>query len=299
MSDYMVRATAANGRVRAFAAVTRDTVETARRAHNTSPVVTAALGRLLTGGAMMGAMLKGDEILTIQIRSDGPIEGLTVTADANGNVKGFALEPQVLIGARKTDHKLDVGLAVGHGNLQVIKDLGLKEPYVGNVELRTGEIADDLTYYFASSEQVPSSVGLGVLMTRDNTVAEAGGFIVQLMPGADDAVITKIEENLKKVSSVTDLLNEGKTAEDMLEILLSDLEPEIYERENVGFNCDCSVGKVSKVLISTGEKELQDMIDDGKEIEVKCHFCGKAYKFSTDELKVLLQSAKQKGKIQS
>ena len=297
MSDYIVRATAARGRVRAFAAISKDMVEFARKAHNTSPVVTAALGRLLTAGAMMGAMLKGDDIVTLQIRSDGPIEGMTVTADSKGNVKGFALEPQVLIGARKSDHKLDVGLAVGHGTLQVIKDLGLKDPYVGNVELVSGEIAEDLTYYFASSEQVPSSVGLGVLMTKENTVAEAGGFIVQLMPDADEDVISKVEENLKKISSVTDLLSEGKSAEDILGILLSDMEPEIYERQETGFNCDCSVSKVSKVLISTGEKELRGMIDDGEEIEVKCHFCGKAYKFSVEELKILLESAKQKNKM--
>ncbi len=297
MNDYIVRGTAANGRVRAFAAVTKDTVEAARKAHNTSPVVTAALGRLLTAGAMMGAMLKGDDIITLQIRSDGPIEGLTVTADAKGNVKGFALEPQVLIGARKTDHKLDVGLAVGHGNLQVIKDLGLKDPYVGNVELVSGEIAEDLTYYFASSEQVPSSVGLGVLMTKDNTVSEAGGFIVQLMPDAGEEVISKVEENLKKINSVTDILAEGKTAEDLIKMLLDGMEPEVYERQSAGFNCDCSVSKVSKVLISTGEKELQSMIDDGKEIEVKCHFCGKAYHFSPEELSALLQAAQQKDKL--
>ncbi len=297
MSDYLVRGTGASGRVRAFAAVTKDTVEEARKAHNTSPVVTAALGRLLTAGAMMGAMLKGDDIITIQIRSEGPIEGLTVTADARGNVKGFALEPQVLIGARKSDHKLDVGLAVGHGNLQVIKDLGLKDPYVGNVELVSGEIAEDLTYYFASSEQVPSSVGLGVLMTKDNTVSEAGGFIVQLMPDAGEDVISKLEENLKKINSVTDILAEGKSAEDIIKMLLEGMEPEVYERQSVGFNCDCSVSKVSKVLISTGEKELQSMIDDGKEIEVKCHFCGKAYNFSPEELSALLQAAQQKNKV--
>ena len=297
MSDYLVRGTGASGRVRAFAAVTKDTVEEARKAHNTSPVVTAALGRLLTAGAMMGAMLKGDDIITIQIRSEGPIEGLTVTADARGNVKGFALEPQVLIGARKSDHKLDVGLAVGHGNLQVIKDLGLKDPYVGNVELVSGEIAEDLTYYFASSEQVPSSVGLGVLMTKDNTVSEAGGFIVQLMPDAGEDVISKLEKNLKKINSVTDILAEGKSAEDIIKMLLEGMEPEVYERQSVGFNCDCSVSKVSKVLISTGEKELQSMIDDGKEIEVKCHFCGKAYNFSPEELSALLQAAQQKNKV--
>ena len=296
MNDYIVRATSANGEVRVFAATTKTLVEDARQAHNTSPVVTAALGRLLTAGAMMGAMMKGEDVLTLQIKCDGPIEGLTVTADANGNVKGFALEPQVLIGARKSDHKLDVGCAVGHGMLQVIKDLGLKDPYVGNVELTTGEIAEDLTYYFASSEQVPSSVGLGVLMTKDNTVDVAGGFIIQLMPGATEETISKIEENLKKITSVTDLLKEGMTPENIAEMLLDGLDLLIYNPMETRFHCDCSVSKVSKVLISTGADELQSMIDDGEDIEVKCHFCNKAYKFTPDELSALLQAAQQKGK---
>ena len=296
MNDYIVRAVSANGEVRVFAATTKEMVEEARKAHNTSPVVTAALGRLLTAGAMMGAMMKGDDILTIQIKCEGPIEGLTVTADANGNVKGFALEPQVMIGARESDHKLDVGGAVGKGNLQVIKDLGLKDPYVGNVPLATGEIGDDLTYYFATSEQVPSSVGLGVLMTKDNTVEVAGGFIIQLMPGATEETISVIEKNLKEIHSVTDLLKDGKTPEDIVNMLLYGLDLLIYNPMETRFHCDCSVSKVSKVLISTGADELQSMIDDGEDIEVKCHFCNKAYKFTPDELSALLQAAQQKGK---
>ncbi|MCR5527469.1 MAG: Hsp33 family molecular chaperone HslO [Lachnospiraceae bacterium] len=297
MKDYVVRAASKNGEVRAFAATTRNTVETAREHHNTSPVMTAALGRLLTAGSMMGYMLQGDDVLTLQIRGDGPAVGLTVTAKANGDVKGYAIEPQVMLHARETDHKLDVGGAIGKGNLQVIKDMGLKEPYVGNSPLRTGEIGDDLTYYFAVSEQIPSSVGLGVLMSHDNTVREAGGFIVQIMPGCSDETITVIENNLKNVTSVTDLLKEGKTPEDIINIVLNGLDPEIYEQLPTQFNCDCSVSKVSKVLISTGEKEMQSMIDDGETIEVKCQFCNKAYHFTVDELKVLLASAKQKGKI--
>ncbi|SFK48886.1 molecular chaperone Hsp33 [Lachnospiraceae bacterium KH1T2] len=297
MKDYVVRAASRNGEVRAFAATTRNTVEAAREHHNTSPVITAALGRLLTAGSMMGYMLQGDDVLTLQIRGDGPAVGLTVTAKANGDVKGYAIEPQVMLHARETDHKLDVGGAIGHGNLQVIKDMGLKEPYVGNCQLRTGEIGDDLTYYFATSEQTPSSVGLGVLMSHENTVREAGGFIVQIMPGCSDETITIIENNLKNISSVTDLLKEGKTPEDIINIVLNGLDPEIYEQQPTQFNCDCSVAKVSKVLISTGEKEMQSMIDDGETIEVKCQFCNKAYHFTVDELKVLLASAKQKGKI--
>ena len=182
MSDYIVRAIAADSQIRAFAAVTTETVETARKDHNTSPVATAALGRLLTGGAMMGIMMKGDkDILTLQVKGDGPIEGITVTADSKGRVKGYVGNPDVIIPAN-ANGKLDVSGAVGNGFLQVIKDMGLKEPYVGQVGLQTGEIAEDLTYYFAASEQVPSAVGLGVLMNKDNTVRQAGGFIVQVMP---------------------------------------------------------------------------------------------------------------------
>ena len=211
MADYIVRATAANAQIRAFAANTKEMVEEARRIHNTSPVVTAALGRLLTGGAMMGAMQKGEEdLLTLQVSGDGPLKGMTVTADARGNVKGYAIEPQVMLPPSKAG-KLDVGGAVGKGSLRVIKDMGLKEPYVGQTVLQTGEIAEDLTYYFATSEQVPSSVGLGVLMEKDNTVKQAGGFILQLMPFAEEEVIAKLEQNLSDFTSVTRVLDEGKT----------------------------------------------------------------------------------------
>ena len=186
MKDYIVRAIAADSQIRAFAAVTTETVETARQDHNTSPVATAALGRLLTAGAMMGVMMKGDkDILTLQVKGDGPIQGITVTADSKGRVKGYVGNPEVIIPANAKG-KLDVSGAVGNGFLQVIKDMGLKEPYVGQVALQTGEIAEDLTYYFAASEQVPSAVGLGVLMNKDNTVRQAGGFIVQVMPFAEE-----------------------------------------------------------------------------------------------------------------
>lgn len=211
MSDYIVRATAANAQIRAFAATTRETVEKGRCVHETSPVMTAALGRLLTAGAMMGSMLKGEQdVLTLQIRGDGPAKGITVTADSSANVKGYVVEPQVMLPPNDKG-KLDVGGAIGHGLLSVIKDMGLKEPYMGQTELQTGEIAEDLTYYFATSEQVPSAVGLGVLMEKDNTVKQAGGFIIQLMPFAEEEVIEKLEKNLAQVSSVTSLLDEGKS----------------------------------------------------------------------------------------
>lgn len=291
MSDYIVRATAADAQIRAFACTTRELVEQARRAHNTSPVVTAALGRLLSAGAMMGSMLKGDkDLLTLQIKADGPMQGMTVTADSKGNVKGYANVPDVILPANSVG-KLDVAGAVGAGVLNVIKDMGLKEPYVGQTALQTGEIAEDLTYYFAASEQVPSSVGLRVLMEKDNTVRQAGGFIVQLMPFAEDEVIDRLEKNLSKISSVTTLLDNGNSPEQMLGILLEGLQPEITDTFPTAFYCSCDKKRVEKALISIGKQELQSMIDDGEEIEVNCHFCNTQYKFSIEELKELYKKA--------
>ena len=218
--DYMIRATAAKGQVRAFAATTRDTVEFARASHNTSPVATAALGRLLTGSAMMGAMMKGEkDLLTIKIEGDGPIGGMTVTADSKGNVKGYAFHPEVMLPPNEKG-KLDVGKALGVGVLTVIKDMGMKEPYVGQTILVTGEIAEDLTYYFATSEQTPSSVALGVLMNRENTVRQAGGFILQMMPGVSEEVVSGLEKRLSQIISVTALLDEGRTPEEILKYVL-------------------------------------------------------------------------------
>lgn len=292
MKDYIVRATAADAKIRAFACTTRNMVETARRVHDTSPVVTAALGRLLTGGAMMGSMLKGEkDILTLQIQGNGPVKGLTVTADSKANVKGYALNPQAMLPPNEKG-KLDVGGAVGRGSLNVIKDLGLKEPYVGQTVLQTGEIADDLTYYFATSEQVPSSVGLGVLMEKDNTVKQAGGFIVQLMPFAEEQVIENLENNLKKITSVTALLEEGKTPKELLELLLEGMSMEILDDMPTAFSCNCSKERVARAIVSIGEKDIREMIDEGKEIEVNCHFCNKNYTYSIEELEKLLKLAK-------
>ena len=289
MSDYIVRATAGNGSIRAFAATTRDLVQHAREIHHTSPVASAALGRMLTAAAMMGSMLKGDdELITLQIKGDGPIGGLTVTADRNGHVKGYANVPDVILPAN-AQGKLDVGGAVGAGILSVIRDMGLKDPYVGQTDLQTGEIAEDLTYYFAVSEQVPSVVGLGVLMNRDNTVRQAGGFIVQLMPFAEEETISKLEENIKNLASVTTMLDAGKTPEEMLGVLLEGMDLEVTDTLPVEFSCNCSKDRVRKALISIGREELQSMIDDGKEIEVNCHFCNKNYNFTVDELKEMIQ----------
>lgn len=284
MSDYLVRATAADAQVRAFAVTARDTVEKARMAHDTSPVMTAALGRLLCAGAMMGSMMKGEaDILTLQVQGDGPAGGLTVTADSRGRVKGYAVNPQVIL-PPNSQGKLDVGGAVGAGSLRVIKDLGLKEPYVGQTQLQTGEIAEDLTYYFAASEQVPSSVGLGVLMEKNNTVKQAGGFIVQLMPFAEGNVIEKLEANLSRIHSVTKLLEDGNSPEQILGILLEGMDMEILSDMPVEFYCNCSRERVAKALYSIGKKEMDEMIKDGEPIEVKCHFCNTAYQFSVEDL---------------
>ncbi|MGC4019090.1 MAG: Hsp33 family molecular chaperone HslO [Muricomes sp.] len=291
MSDYIVRATAGNTQIRAFAAITTDLVEEARRHHETSPVATAALGRLLTGGVMMGSMMKNEQdILTLQVKCGGPIGGITVTADSQGNVKGYVNNPDVMLPPK--NGKLDVGEALGPGFLNVIKDMGLKEPYSGQTILQTGEIAEDLTYYFATSEQVPSSVGLGVLMEKNNTVRCAGGFIVQVMPFIEDEVLNKLEENIQKIQSVTSMLDSGHSAEEMLGQVLEGLDMQVVDTLPAHFSCNCSKERIEKAIISIGKKDIQSMIDDGEDIEVKCHFCNTAYQYSVDELKELLSKSR-------
>ena len=292
MNDYIIRATAANDQIRAFAAVTTQMVETAREHHNTSPVATAALGRLLTAGAMMGSMMKGEkDVLTLQIKEGGPLQGITVTADSQGNVKGYVGNPDVCIPANSKG-KLDVAGAVGPGFLNVIKDMGLKEPYSGQVMLQTCEIAEDLTYYFATSEQVPSAVGLGVLMNKNNTVRQAGGFIVQLMPFAEEEVISRLEQNVQKINSVTSLLEEGHTPESLLEKVLEGFDMQINEKTDTRFHCNCTRERVEKALISIGRKELNEMIQEGKPIEMNCHFCNTNYTFTVEEMKEILRKCK-------
>ena len=292
MNDYIIRATAANDQIRAFAAVTTQMVETAREHHNTSPVATAALGRLLTAGAMMGSMMKGEkDVLTLQIKAGGPLQGITVTADSQGNVKGYVGNPDVCIPANSKG-KLDVAGAVGPGFLNVIKDMGLKEPYSGQVMLQTCEIAEDLTYYFATSEQVPSAVGLGVLMNKNNTVRQAGGFIVQLMPFAEEEVISRLEQNVQKINSVTSLLEEGHTPESLLEKVLEGFVMQINEKTDTRFHCNCTRERVEKALISIGRKELNEMIQEGKPIEMNCHFCNTNYTFTVEEMKEILRKCK-------
>lgn len=290
MSDYIVRATAADASIRAFAINAKEMVETARVDHNTSPVMTAALGRLLAAGAMMGSMMKGEkDILTLRIQCSGPAKGLTVTADAHGNVKGFASNPDVDL-PPNAQGKLDVGGALDLGVLSVIKDMGLKEPYVGQCQLQTGEIAEDLTYYFATSEQTPSAVGLGVLVDKDCSVKQAGGFILQLMPFTSDDVIEKLENRIAEMDSVTNMLERGLSPEGILEEILGDFGVEITDKIDTQFYCDCSKAKVSRALSTINKKDLDDIINDGESIEVKCQFCNKAYNFDIDELKAIRQA---------
>lgn len=287
--DYIVRATAAHGLVRAFASNTHDLVEHARGIHHTTPVASAALGRLLTAGVMMGVMMDDDDdLITVTIRGDGPMRGLTVTADSKGDVKGFVYQPDIplMVNAR---HKLDVGGAIGNGSLTVVKDLGLKEPYSGSIDLVSGEIGDDIAYYFLASEQVPSSVGLGTLVNTDGSILQAGGFIIQLMPDATEEVIAKLEENLKGVDSVTKLLSDGMTPEQILEKLLDGMEIEFHGTIPAQFRCNCSRDRVAKALISLGRKELQSLADEGKPVTLHCDFCGTSYEFSTGEVRELIQ----------
>lgn len=294
MDDYILRATAADGLIRAFAATTKNTVQTARSLHNTTPVASAALGRLLTAGAMMGTMLKGEkDLVTLQIKGDGPIEGLLVTADSKGRVKGYPFNPNVDI-PPKSPVKLDVGGAVGKGYLTVIKDLGLKEPYVGKTELVSGEIAEDLTYYYAKSEQIPTAIALGVLVDTDTSIKAAGGFIIQLMPGATLEVATMLEERITHLKYITELLDRGETPETILDAVLGDMNLEIIDKMPTEFYCDCSRKRVEKALISIGEKDLRTILEEDKKAEISCHFCNKVYNFDEADLKKLLDEATSK-----
>ena len=283
--DYIVRGTAAMGQIRCFAITSRNLVEEARKRHHTSPVITAALGRLLSGGAMMGTMMKGEkDILTIQIQCNGPVKGLTVTADAIGHVKGYAINPVVSLPASPAG-KLDVGKALDLGVLTVIRDIGLKEPYSGQVQLVSGEIAEDLTYYFATSEQTPSSVALGVLMNKNNTVAQAGGYIIQLMPDTSEEVIQTLEERLTHMEPVTTLLSQGYTPEQMLEKILDGFDV-AFSPDTVPafFSCNCSKQRMERALISLGSSELESILADQEPVEINCHFCNTNYSFDVDEL---------------
>jgi len=286
--DYMIRAVAADAQIRAFAITSRDLTETARKAHNTSPIATAALGRAMSGALMMAEMLKGPrDLLTIQIDGDGPMQGLVVTADNQGRVKGYVKKTDVILPPNEQGH-LNVGGAIGRGTLTVIRDMNLKDPYIGQIPLVTGEIAEDLTAYYAQSEQIPSSVGLGVLMNKDNTVKRAGGFVVQLMPFADEGVIGKLENNIRRIKSVTHILDEDSRPEHLLDTVLDGFDIQITSREDVSFYCNCSRERFERGLILLGREELENIIADGKEIELACQFCNRRYTYTPDEVKKLL-----------
>ncbi len=294
MEDYIVRATAADGQIRAFAITSRSLVEQARVYHNTSPIMTAALGRLLSGGAMMGVMMKGEEdLLTLQIKCEGPAKGMAVTADSQGNVKGYPKAPDVML-PPNANGKLDVGGALGRGVLSVIKDLGLKEPYVGQVELQTSEIAEDLTYYFALSEQAPSAVGLGVLMDKENTVKQAGGFILQALPNTEEEVLAALEQKVAEIASVTELLEQGLTPEQMLERILGELGMEVTAKIPAQYRCDCSRERVVRAVSSIGADQIQEMIDEKEPVEITCQFCDKRYVFAPEELEMILERSRQR-----
>ena len=286
MPDYVLKATAGNGQIRVFAATTTGLAETARRLHQTSPVVTQALGRLLTAGALMGSMMKNaDELLTLKIAGDGPLSGLLVTADAKGNVKGY---PYVSDLSDTITAPLPVAAAIGSGTLNVLKDIGLKEPYVGYAPLVSGEIAEDLTYYYAQSEQIPTSVSLGVLLNDDGSVRQAGGFIIQLMPDTDDAVIDALEAALAATPSLTKQLDEGKTLETIIEVLFKDLNLKVSKTEIIRFFCDCSRQRITKALMSIGKDDLVEIISDQEDIEINCDFCQEKYHFSPEDLQSIL-----------
>ena len=291
MGDYIIRATAANDSIRAFAATTRETVQKARELHNTTPVASAALGRLLTAGAMMGIMLKGEkDLVTIQIKGDGPLEGEIVTADSKGRVKGYVFNPNVDI-PPKSPTKLDVGGAVGKGFLTVIKDLGLKEPYVGKTELVSGEIAEDLTYYYAKSEQVASAISLGVLVDTDTNIKQAGGFIIQVMPGITEEILSRLESRINVVPYITELLSMGDTPESILNLILGDMDLQIIDKVPTEYYCGCSRERVEKARLAIGKDDLKKILEEDKKAELSCHFCNKVYNFDENDLKRLLAEA--------
>ncbi len=288
MSDYMIRGMAANNQIRFFACNSTETVEKARITHGTYPVVTNALGRLLTGAALMGAMFKNDsDVLTIRLQCQGPISGMLVTADSKGNVKGYVSETDVNLPAK------DVAKAIDLGVMSVIKDIGLKEPYVGQTHLVSSEIAEDLTYYFVTSEQIPSSVALGVLLNNDASVSKAGGFIIQLMPFAEDTLIDDLEKRLKEFS-FTSLMEKGKSVEEIINILFDGYDVVITDNLPCAYMCDCSKDRVEKAVISMGKKEIASMIEENEPVEVVCDFCRTKYTFSPDELLSILQKGLQK-----
>lgn len=290
MHNPLIRATACEGKLRAFAVNTTGIVEEMRRRHGTTPVATAALGRAATAGVMMGAMLKGAERLTIQIRGDGPIGQIVIDANAVGEVRGYVSEPQVNLPLNPRG-KLDVAGAVGDGYLYVIKDLGLKEPYRGSVPIVSGELGEDFTYYFAKSEQTPSAVALGVLVDTDYSVRAAGGFIVQLLPGVDDGEVAAIEQKLAALPPVTAMLDEGMDLESILRSVIDSVE--VLERSEVHFRCTCSYERTEQTLISLGREEVEQLLREEGRAEIVCHFCNEKYEYDAERLRGLVEKLSQ------
>lgn len=290
--DEIVRMITGDGLVKGIAITGKDLVERARQIHGTWPVATAALGRTLMAASMMGAMLKEERgSVTVQLKGDGPLGTITAVSDSNGNPRGYLHNPAVDV-PRKYEGKLDVGAAVGHkGTLTVIKDLGMKEPYIGSIQLVSGEIAEDVTAYFVESEQIPTACALGVLVSADQTVLNAGGYILQLLPGAEDGVIGRLEEAIKKFGPVTGALSEGMDAANVLYKLLDGMEPELLERVPVEYRCYCDRDRVSKAIISLGKEEMEAMIEEQGGAELTCQFCDRVYHFTKEELQALLRSA--------
>lgn len=293
MKDKIINATAKDGMVRIIGAITTNLVNEGTGLHNCSPVASAALGRMLTAGAIIGSTLKSEkEVVTLKIDGGGEAKGLTVTAHSDGSVKGLIGNPYVDLPLNEKG-KLDVGGAVGtNGFLYVIKDLGLKDPYVGQVHIHSGEIAEDLTYYFTISEQTPSAVSLGVLVDKDLSIKAAGGLVIQLMPDADPLLADILMYRLEEIPSITAMLSEGKSLEEILEFIFEDMNLKLLEEIEPKYVCDCNRERIEKALISIGKKDLQEIYDDGKEEEIVCHFCNKKYKFTTDEIGELLNKLK-------
>jgi len=294
MKDYLIRGASEDGAVRFFACTTTNLVEEARRIHDCHPVAAAALGRMLTVGSMMGTMLKADkDILTLQINGKGPAGSVVAVSDNSGNVRGYIHNPHVET-TFKPSGKLDVGSAIGYeGNLTVIKDLGLKEPYVGQIPIVSGEIGDDFTVYFANSEQTPTSVGLGVLVEPDGHVSAAGGFIVQVMPEALDETIDLLEHNLAYLRPISDMISSGLNAEEVVGEVLKGIEFNVFEKKEIGYVCSCGRERIERALISLGEAEILDIIEQDEKAEIACHFCSKKYHFNKQDLTTLLEQAKR------
>jgi len=289
MKDKIINATAKDGMIRIIGAVTTNLVNEGTGLHNCSPVASAALGRMLTAGAIIGSTLKFEkEVVTVKINGGGEAKGITVTARPDGSVKGLIGNPSVDLPLNEKG-KLDVGGVVGKdGFLYVIKDLGLKDPYVGQVHIHSGEIAEDLTYYFTISEQTPSAVSLGVLVDKDLSIKAAGGFIIQMMPDADPLLADLLMYRLEEVPSITSMLAEGKNLEEILELIFEDMDLKLLGEIEPKYVCDCSRERIEKALISIGKKDLQEIVDDGKNEEVICHFCNKKYKFDNEQIEQLL-----------